>query len=115
MNLGIQPLVEVDTDGMTGADLGVLLRAARLRRGDDLRQVADTLRIRFVYLEAIEEGRFDVLPGKTYANGFIRTYSEYLGLDGEQIVRRLNLEGVVSTNEAELRFPTVIPDKRYPR
>jgi len=114
MKLGIQPSVEVDPDDVKGADLGALLRASRLRRGDDLRQVANILRIRYVYLEAIEEGRFDVLPGTTYTNGFIRTYSDYLGLDGEEIVRRLSVEGVVSTVETELRFPTIIPDHGIP-
>ena len=61
------------------SDIGALLRASRIRRGEGLRDVADQLRIRFVHLEAIEDGRFENLPGATYAIGFIRTYAEQAG------------------------------------
>ena len=59
-----------------GADPGVggLLRASRLRVGEDLPDIARMLCIRCPYLEAIEDGRYEDLPGSTYAAGFVRSY-----------------------------------------
>ncbi|HYE00487.1 MAG TPA: helix-turn-helix domain-containing protein [Alphaproteobacteria bacterium] len=64
------------------------LRAAREDHGWTLPQAAEALRIRLAYLEAIEAGRWDRLPGTTYALGFIRSYADLLGLDGEDLARR---------------------------
>ena len=75
-----------------GANVGGLLRASRMRRNEELGDVAKILRIRLVYMEAIEEGRFDDLPGATYAVGFIRSYSQHLGLDGDEIIKRFKAE-----------------------
>jgi cytoskeleton protein RodZ len=72
--------------------VGQDLRAARQRRGDDLATVSRTLKIRKDHLEAIEEDRFESLPGRTYAVGFVRTYSDYLGLDSVQCVERFKAE-----------------------
>ena len=68
-------------------DIGVgeLMRLTRERLGHELQSVANQLRIRLSYLEAIEEGRFRDLPGTTYAVGFVRSYADYLGLDGADI------------------------------
>src|ERR1700743_3569423 len=75
-------LREITGDGELPLEtVGQDLRAARLRRGDDLATVSKALKIRKDHLEALEEDRLDSLPGKTYAVGFVRTYAEYLGLD----------------------------------
>jgi len=50
--------------------VGQDLRAARLRRGDDLASVSRVLKIRKDHLEALEEDRLEALPGRTYAVGF---------------------------------------------
>ena len=76
----------------TATGVGGLLKASRLRIGEDLRDIADILKIRYVYLEAIEDGRFDDLPGATYSRGFIRTYAEHLGLDSDEVIRRRSEE-----------------------
>ena len=65
-------------------DGGQDLRAARLRRGDDLATVSRALKIRKDHLEAVEEDRLGGLPGKTYAIGFVRSYAGYLGLDASR-------------------------------
>lgn len=106
--------MDVDQGSGNGVDLGALLRASRSRRGEDLRQVATALRIRFVYLEAIEEGRFEDLPGTTYAIGFLKTYSEYLGLDSEEIVRRYKSEETNPVKKPDLIFPIVVPEHGIP-
>lgn len=72
--------------------VGQDLRAARLRRGDDLATVSRALKIRKDHLEALEEDRFEALPGRAYAVGFVRSYSDYLGLEPRQCVERFKSE-----------------------
>lgn len=94
--------------------VAVILRETRESFGEELRAVAQSLRIRFVYLQAIEDGRFNDLPGHTYAVGFIRTYSEYLGLDGEDMVGRFKDEVRGVERRTELVFPTPVPEGKVP-
>jgi len=72
--------------------VGQDLRAARLRRGDDLATVSRALKIRKDHLEALEEDRVEALPGRTYAVGFVRTYAEFLGLDASACVERFKAQ-----------------------
>ena len=72
--------------------VGQDLRAARLRRGDDLATASKVLKIRKDHLEALEEDRLEALPGRTYAVGFVRSYADYLGLDAAQCVERFKAE-----------------------
>ncbi|MHA1151611.1 MAG: helix-turn-helix domain-containing protein [Alphaproteobacteria bacterium] len=90
------------------------LRLARQEHGQDLRTVAQVLRIRHVYLEAIENGDFEQLPGAAYAIGFLRTYAEFLGLDGEQIVERYKGEVQGAEPKLDLVFPEPVGHNRIP-
>jgi len=72
--------------------VGQDLRAARLRRGDDLASVSRVLKIRKDHLEALEEDRLDALPARAYAIGFVRSYADYLGLDTAKCVERFKAE-----------------------
>ena len=72
--------------------VGQELRAARLRRGDEIAQVSRALKIRKDHLEALEEDRLEDLPGKTYAIGFVRSYARHLGLDANAYVERFKRE-----------------------
>lgn len=92
--------------------VGQDLRAARLRRGDDLATVSKALKIRKDHLEALEEDRIEALPGRTYAVGFVRTYAVYLGLDAIQCVERYKQEIAGRTEEKE---PPPYPDETEER
>ena len=95
--------------------VGTALRDGRERKGKDLAQVAASLRIRQPFLAALEEGRYKDLPGGTYAIGFLRTYAEYLGLDGEEMVRRFRQEAADAlTVHADLQFPSPVSEGRMP-
>lgn len=72
-------------------DVGLLFSQARLEQSLTVHDVAKALRIRRLYLEAIESGDLDVLPGHVYKIGFIRTYARFLKLDDEDLLRRLSL------------------------
>lgn len=65
--------------------IGATLRETRNRRKIDLSEVEAAIKIRVRFLRAMENGEWDALPGDTYARGFIRTYANYLGLDGERL------------------------------
>jgi len=91
-----------------------LLRRARQDFGQSLRNVAEVLRIRPAYLEALESGDFDKLPGMTYAIGFLRTYAEYLSLDGEEMVERYKAETQAAAHRSELIFPEPVAEGRIP-
>ena len=108
----------VDPDGVSPAlgtaRVGAELRAARLRLGWSLPDVANGLRIRLVYLEAIEEGRLSALPGKAYAVGFVRTYATSLGLDPDEVARRFRAEAQDMNTKTELTFPAPVPQRGVP-
>jgi cytoskeleton protein RodZ len=93
---------------------GGFLRTRREEFGYDLRDVAEHLRIRHVYLVAIEEDRLDDLPGATYAVGFVRAYAEYLRLDGPAIVERFKEETAELAKGARLVFPSPQPEGKVP-
>ena len=64
-------------------EIGYSLKAARERQGIGLPEAELATKIRAKYLRALEEEDFATLPADTYARGFLRSYAEYLGLDGE--------------------------------
>ncbi len=88
-------------------DLGRLLRESRQARGEDLYDVAEFLRIKPSYLLALEEGDLAQTPGRVYALGFLRSYGEHLGYDGEELVRyaKQALSGAGARPELSYRVP----------
>jgi hypothetical protein len=70
--------------------IGNSLREARNRRGLSAADVQKGIRIRERYLTALEEERWDMLPGEAYTKGFLRTYAEFLGLDGNLYIDEYN-------------------------
>jgi cytoskeletal protein RodZ len=70
--------------------IGDSLREARTRRGLSAADVQKGIRIRERYLTALEEEKWDLLPGDAYTKGFLRTYAEFLGLDGNLYVDEYN-------------------------
>jgi cytoskeleton protein RodZ len=71
-------------------EIGSSLREARLRRKLELSDVEHDTHIRLKYLMALEDDRFEALPGAAYAKGFLRTYADYLGLEGSRFVDEYN-------------------------
>ena len=70
--------------------IGNSLRTAREHQQLELAAVERETRIRTKYLQALEEERFEVLPGTAYVKGFLRTYADFLGLDGPRFVDEFN-------------------------
>jgi cytoskeleton protein RodZ len=84
-------------------EIGNSLREARLRQGLDFPEIEQATKIRPKYLRALEDEQFDILPGQTYVKGFLRTYAEYLGLDGQLYVDEYNSRYVHVDEETPLR------------
>jgi cytoskeleton protein RodZ len=71
-------------------EIGNSLRTARGRQGLELAEVDADTHIRMRYLKALEDERFDLLPGAAYVRGFLRTYANYLGLEADPFVDEYN-------------------------
>ncbi len=103
--------------GETAAEsegIGTLLRRRREGLGQDVAGVSRQLRIRAVYITAIEEGRLYDLPGTAYAVGFVRAYADYLGLDGNAIVGNYREELAQRSRQNDLVWPAEEAVQKFP-
>ncbi len=80
-------------------EIGNSLREARVRQGVDFPELEQATKIRGKYLRALEDENFEQLPGQTYVKGFLRTYADYLGLDGQLYVDEYNSRYVTGEEE----------------
>jgi len=71
---------------------GEILREQRLQKKLTFEEIEKTTRIRKKYLEALETGDLDKLPGETYVQGFVKNYAEFLGLSTENVLAVLRRE-----------------------
>jgi hypothetical protein len=84
-------------------DIGSSLREARQRQNLDFPELEERTKIRPKYLRALEDERFDILPAPTYVRGFLRSYAEALGLDGQPFVDEYNSRFTVGEDDVPLR------------
>ncbi len=94
--------------------VGEALRQRREQLGWSIEDVAAWLRIRSVYLEALETGQANILPAEVYALGFLRTYGQALGFEPEQLLKCYRQEGRLGARKPELDFPDPPADRRLP-
>ena len=85
----------MEREATPGRAVGRLLRDQREARGLSVVDIEKRLRIRKNYVEAIEDGRFDLLPGAAYIPAFLRAYAAHVGLDPEKILSAYHLSGPV--------------------
>lgn len=105
----------VEREATPGRAVGRLLRDQREAHELGLADVEKSLRIRRSHLEAIEDGRFDKLPGAAYIPAFLRAYSLHVGLDPEKVLTAYHLSGPVPIKRPlslPADFPIVV--KRAP-
>lgn len=69
-------------------EIGDILRQAREEKGFSLKDIQEVTKIRLRYLEAIDEGDFNAIPGEVYRKGFIVNYANVLGLDGQEVLQK---------------------------
>lgn len=76
-------------EGMGPQEFGPYIRQLREYFKLSQQDIAARIHIRARYVQAIEEGRYDAMPGGVYARGYVHTYAEFLGLDADQVVAEL--------------------------
>jgi hypothetical protein len=87
-----------------------------VRQGLDYSQVELATKIRAKYLRALEEEQFEVLPTGTYIKGFMRSYADFLGLDGELYVDEYNSRYVAeSFDDMPQRRPRIRQERSVDR
>ncbi|WP_332690370.1 helix-turn-helix domain-containing protein [Halalkalibacter lacteus] len=101
------------------SELGQHLKEAREQKQISLEDLQRTTKIQKRYLLAIEEGRFDTLPGIFYARAFVKTYAEAIGLDPEPLFDQYKSElpnpqreAVTLPSRTERSKPASTPKKR---
>jgi hypothetical protein len=93
-------------------DIGSSLREARLRQNLDFPELEERTKIRPKYLRALEDEQFDILPAPTYVRGFLRSYADALGLDGQPFVDEYNSRFTVGEDDAPLLARRAPPPRR---
>ena len=91
-------------------ELGAKLRGERERKGIGIDEIEAETRIRAKFLLALEEERFDVLPGPAYVRAFVRDYAEQLGLDPQELVAELNARPELVPDEVVMVPPRQVAD-----
>jgi transcriptional regulator with XRE-family HTH domain len=94
-------------------EIGVVLQHARLEKGLSLREAGNYIHIRAHYLEALEQGNMQRLPGLPYARGFLSAYTTFLNLDRDEMMRRFE-EAEGGLAKQALRLPEVFSKEKSP-
>ncbi len=106
MGVTLDGTSDVAKSEMERNPIGYSLRTERERRGLSLLEVSRISRVPMKSLEALEDGRFDDLPGDVFARGFMRSYGRVLQVDATPLVEAFDqLRGAVP----ELPLPVVSP------
>ncbi len=74
-------------------EAGNLLRESREQKGVSIKEASDSLHIRIPYLQALENGRAEIIPSNVQARGFLRIYAEYLNLDPAEVIQEWDHPG----------------------
>jgi len=77
--------------------LGDTLRREREKQGLTIKDIENETSIRSVYIEAIEKGNYDSLPGDVYTKGFIKNYARALNIDSSSLLQEYNSERNISS------------------
>ncbi len=89
--------------------IGSILRYQREQRKLDLENISEELKVKLDYLQAMEQGRFDLLPSGFYRRSFLKAYAEYLKLDVDQMLKVLEQEMAPKKSEQQ---PLAMPEVR---
>lgn len=117
LNQGVRersPLERLDGED-PAFSLGAALKRARLRQQLELAEVEAQLRIRRIFLEAIETDRFEDLPGPAYITAFLRTYADLLGIPFQDVMERFERESAEKAKQQPKRqLPSPVTENHLP-
>ncbi|MEW6189449.1 MAG: RodZ domain-containing protein [Actinomycetota bacterium] len=89
--------------------IGEVISEARRKQGKTIKDMERATKIRSRYLEAMENDKFDILPGNVYTKGFIRSYATCLGLDPIPLIEQYKREYEEPPPKYEAKTPPIIP------
>ncbi len=112
--MGHAALAEEPDYFRTDMPVGDILRRARVHYNQSITDVERALRIRASQIDAIESGKLEQLPGHVYAIGFVRSYAEYLGLDGDRMIRLFKEQSSGVEEKPELHFLVAASESKLP-
>ena len=101
-------------DQYNNLPVGEILRRVRLQYNLSLPEVEESTRIRATYIEALELGDFERLPGQVYVTGFVKVYSEFLGLDPNRMVQLLKTQTGHKVTKPTKIFHVATEDQKVP-
>lgn len=93
------------------AEFGRKLREAREQQGFTFEYVEEETKIRKLYIKALEEENFSILPPQVYANGFVKRYALFLNLDVEAFSREFKELAYGKEEPEELPPMPIKPEK----
>ncbi len=93
------------------SELGLRLKNAREERKLSLEELQSITKIQKRYLQAIEEGKLDTLPGQFYARAFVKSYAEAVGMDPEMVFEE-HANELPTSNKKAAEIPPRVPSKR---
>ena len=98
--------------------LGERLQDIRNKSGVSIEEIAKVTKVNKKYLEYIEADNYDGLPSDVYVKGFLRSYSNFLGIDAKDVLKiykkergiQVNIKKpkVQDTKKKKIKIPTVI-------
>ncbi len=103
-----------ELEALAEENVGEALRRTREYYKKSIDEVEAALRIRSCQIEAIEHGDMSALPGRVYAIGFVRSYAEYMQLDGAKVVQLFKEQYMDGNSKAALSFPIPASETKTP-
>ena len=82
-------------------EAGIILLQTREDKGVSINEASEALHIRSPYLQALENGRAEIIPSAVQARGFLRIYAEYLGIDPIEIIQEWDQPGSSSLSSSK--------------
>jgi transcriptional regulator with XRE-family HTH domain len=96
-------------------EIGEYLRKAREERNISLKDVQETTKISLRYLEAIDCGDFNGIPGEVYRKGFIANYAGAIGLDPQEVLQRYHqIKFEQEEQERQIQLEQAVFEKYHP-
>lgn len=93
------------------SELGNKLRDARIEKGYTLNTLQQKTKIQKKYLQAIENGELDQLPGQYYVRAFVKQYADVVGLNGDQLLQDYEMDLKQPKSDSNLLEKSSIPSR----
>ncbi|MES0371918.1 MAG: helix-turn-helix domain-containing protein [Mariprofundaceae bacterium] len=94
-------------------ELARCLKNRRESKNLTIEEIALSLKLRTVYLQALESGNWDDMPGEVYAIAFLKQYATYLGLDITDNIEKLKTGQYKLTKPLTFPDPPIAPNKTW--